>query len=316
MSKTIDTLGADIFNLLQSQKKITPEEVADKMSSFGAAQGLLLNRALTERHENRKPMTIYPSELGKRCKRQLWYIHNTPSLIEALPAKTKFKFLYGDMIEEAVLTLAEFAGHKVEQRQEVVEYVDSATGWKVRGRKDALIDGVLTDVKSSSPFGMKKFAEGLTDENDTFGYRQQLSFYNGVHSPEYPQQGFVAVDKQNGDIEFHESPWISSAGAIQTAIETIEARVEPARIEPSDEEATYRNRKLVTECSYCPFKRTCWRKANGGNGLLRVTYSYQPVWLTHITKAPAIPSSWEPAPHNADEVIEKVKHDEDKTTTP
>ena len=233
MSKDIKDLGGDIFSLLQSQKKLTPEEVADKMSSFGMAQGLLLNRALTERHGERKPMVIYASELGKRCKRQLWYTHNTPELAEAMPPKTKFKFLYGDMIEEAVLTLAEHAGHTVEQRQLVVEF-QHTSGWKVRGRQDAVIDGVMIDVKSSSPFGMKKFAEGLTDANDTFGYRQQLSFYNGVGTPFYTRQGFVAVDKQNGDIEYHESPWVGTTGNIENAIEAIESRTEPARIANAD----------------------------------------------------------------------------------
>lgn len=304
MSK-IETLGDDIFALLQSQKRLTPEEVAEKMGAFGAAQGMLLNRALTERDGERKHMTIYASELGKRCKRQLWYAHNTPMLAEPLPPKTKFKFMYGDMIEEAVLTLAEQAGHKVEDRQKIVEHTHPS-GWKVRGRQDAVIDGVLVDVKSSSPFGMKKFAEGLNDTNDTFGYRQQLSFYNGVSFPDYKRQGFVAVDKQNGDIEWHESPWISTKESLEEAIEAIEDSLEPSRVANAEEDASFRNRKLTTECSYCPFKRVCFRHSNSGKGLLMAAYSNQPVWLTVVHKAPAVPVHWQPAPANAEEVIRKV----------
>jgi len=312
MTKKIEDLADDIFGLLQSQKRLSPEEVAEKMSVFGAAQGMLLNRALTERDGERKPMTIYASELGKRCKRQIWYIHNTPQLAEPLPSKTKFKFLYGDMIEEAILTLAEQSGHTVEGRQEVVTY-KHASGWMVRGRQDAIIDGVLVDVKSSSPFGMKKFAEGLNDTNDTFGYRQQLSFYNGVSFSDHKRQGFVAVDKQNGDIEWHESPWISTKASLEEAIEAIESPDEPVRIANAEEEASFRNRKLTTECSYCPFKRVCWRGANTGNGLLMAAYSNQPVWLTHVTKAPAVPCHYQGAPANADETIRKVS--DEKTHT-
>lgn len=310
----IETLGDDIFGLLQSQKRLTPEEVADKMGAFGAAQGMLLNRALTERDGERKPMTIYASELGKRCKRQLWYSHNTPLLSEPLPSKTKFKFLYGDMIEEAVLTLAEQAGHKVEDRQKSVEHVHPS-GWKVRGRQDALIDGVLVDVKSSSPFGMKKFAEGLNDANDTFGYRQQLSFYNGVSFPDYERQGFVAVDKQNGDIEWHESPWIETKVNLEEAIEAIESPEEPSRIVNAEEDASFRNRKLTTECSYCSFKRVCFRSANGNRGLLMAAYANQPVWLTVVNKAPAVPVHYQPAPANADAVIRKVSDETTHTRT-
>lgn len=310
MSK-IETLGDDIFALLQSQKRLTPEEVAEKMSSFGMAQGMLLNRALTERDGERKPKVIYASELGKRCKRQLWYRHNTPSLSEPLPSKTKFKFLYGDMIEEAVLTLAEQAGHDVQGRQMVVEHTHPS-GWRVRGRQDAVIDGVLVDVKSSSPFGMKKFAEGLDDKNDTFGYRQQLSFYNGVSFPNYERQGFVAVDKQNGDIEWHESPWISTKVDMEESIEAIESPKEPVRINDAEVDSTFRNKKLSTECSYCPYKRVCWRSENGGRGLLFAGYSNQPVWLTYVRKTPAVPVHYQAAPTNAEELIRKVSINETK----
>lgn len=309
----IETLGDDIYALLQSQKRLPPEEVAEKMSAFGVAQSMLLNRALTERDGPRKPMTIYASELGKRCKRQLWYSHNTPSLVEPLPPKTKFKFMYGDMIEETILTLAEHAGHLVEDRQKVVEHAH-ASGWKVKGRQDAIIDGVLVDVKSSSPFGMKKFAEGLNDTNDTFGYRQQLSFYNGVSYADYPRQGFVAVDKQNGDIEWHESPWISTKAALEDSIEAIEQGEEPARIANAEEEASFRNRKLTTECSYCPFKRVCWRNANSGHGLLMAAYSNQPVWLTQVNKAPAVSCNYQHAPVNAAEIIKKVNDEKNIST--
>ena len=306
MSKKIEDLGGDIYGLLQSQKKLTPEEVADKMSNFGTSQGLMLNRALTERTEERKPMTIYASELGKKCGRQLWYTHNTPLLAEPLPAKTKFKFLYGDIVENAVLTLAEMAGHKVERKQEVVEFKHES-GWVVRGRRDAVIDDVSIDVKSSSPFGMRKFAEGLDDKSDSFGYRQQLSFYNGVLVPEFGQQGFVAVDKQNGDIEYYESPWFSVEGYIDTAIENIEAASEPAQLANAEEDASFRNMKLATECSYCPFKTTCWRKANMGRGLMLVQYSSGPTWLTRVNKEPNAPTRWASAPSGAEEAIADAK---------
>jgi hypothetical protein len=313
MSKRIEDLPGDILDLLQSQKRNTPEEIADKMTAFATAQGLLLNRALTQRDGERKPKTLYASELGKRCKRQLWYAHNTPTLVEPLPSKTKFKFMYGDMIEEAVLTLAEFAGHTVEDRQKTVEHIHES-GWKVRGRQDALIDGVLVDVKSSSPFGMKKFAEGLNDTNDTFGYRQQLSFYNGVSFPDYKRQGFVAVDKQNGDIDWRESPWITTKPNLEDAIEAIESPDEPSRIVNAEEDASFRNRKLTTECSYCPYKRVCWRSSNSGAGLLMAAYANQPVWLTQVFKAPAVPVHYQGAPANAEEVIRKVSDEKDSGT--
>lgn len=299
--KDIKTLPDDIYALLQSQPRGSPEEVADKLSAYGGRAATLLNKQLTARDRPREHMVLYASELGKRCLRQVWYAHNAPELAESLPANTKFKFLYGDLIEEVVLTLAEQAGHDVINRQLTMEY-KLPSGWVVRGRMDAVIDGTLIDVKSSSHYGMRKFAEGLTDENDAFGYRQQLSFYNGVGSAISPQ-GFLAIDKQNGDIGYFPAPWVPTGGIISDMTIAIEQPMEPARIAKAEEDAAYANKKLGIECSYCPYKRACWRTANKGAGLVRLGYASGPVWLTHVNTMPKVPAIPEPAPHNVHEVL-------------
>ena len=112
---------------------------------------------------------------------------------EDLSPKTYFKFLYGDVIEQLILFLAKEAGHKVEMEQLEVEQDG------VKGHIDAVIDDVLVDVKSASPFGYKKFKTESVVEDDPFGYVEQLAGYSNILT-EGRQAAWVAFDKVSGDI--------------------------------------------------------------------------------------------------------------------
>jgi hypothetical protein len=303
--KSIDTLAEDIYDVLQSQPRGTPEEVADRLAGFGGRAAISLSKQLTERGERSAKKVLYASELGKTCPRQVWYAHNTPRLAAPIEATSKFKFVYGDMIEELVLTLAEQAGHEVADRQKVVEFY-AKNGWVVRGRQDATIDGVVVDVKSASHFAMKKFEQGLDDSNDTFGYRAQLSFYNGPGKQDKARQGFVAVDKQTGLIKYFDSSWIPTNGIADALVETIEEAVEPPHLLSAKEDASFNNKKLCVTCSYCAFKTTCWRSANKNSGLLKLDYASGPVWLTDVKVPPKVASAWDIAPPDANDTVNEA----------
>ena len=50
--------------------------------------------------------------------------------------------------------------------------------WKASwASMDCKIDGVLTDVKSTSSFGFKKFKEATLAFDDPFGYIDQIKAY-------------------------------------------------------------------------------------------------------------------------------------------
>lgn len=284
--KTIDTLADDIKGMLGKGTTTLSE---DALAQFGSKVALHINDTLASSARTRKPKTLFMSEIGKPCLRQLWYQVNMPHFAEPMQQHTLFKFFYGDLVEEATLALAEAAGHKVELRQHRVTltYGD----WVVNGRVDAAIDDVLVDVKSCSPFGYKKFVEGLNDSNDSFGYRAQLSGYNmGLSvglSGIYKRQGFLAVDKQNGHIGFFESPKIDVNSHIKKVVDAMD-QGEPDRHFALEPMGTSGNMKLCMECSYCPFKAACWRDANHGEGLKGYFYSNGPVFLGTVVRPPAV----------------------------
>lgn len=284
---SIDTLATDVQRLfgktVEGHGTLIPEDI---LAKFGVDVAMHVSDSLRARTGTRKPHTLYMSEVGQPCMRKLWYSLNLPAAAEVMQDHTLYKFLFGDLVEEVTLLLAEAAGHTVERRQERVEW--ETHGFKFTGRMDAVIDGVLVDVKSCSPYGYKKFQTGLNDSNDSFGYRTQLSLYNGWQAPRFERQGFLAVDKQNGHVGFFEYEWKSPALQMGVAAGSVTRSTPPDRRFEAVPEGKSGNKKLCVECSYCPYKQTCWADANGGTGLKGYAYSTGPVFLTEVKRTPAV----------------------------
>lgn len=273
--KSIDTLVFDIYALLEG-KTLADPKVLEK---FGPELGQVLSSRLGE--GERKP-TLRMSNLGKPL-RQLWY-ELKGYKGEELSGKTLLKFTYGSLIESFVLVLAEAAGHKVERLQEEIE-VDG-----VKGHIDAVIDGVLVDVKSCSSYSFKKFETKTLFQDDPFGYIGQLAGY--AKAIELPAC-FIAVDKVSGDICLLEVPRerieaYDVRGRIKTIREAVDKPDEPARCYVDEAEGKSGNRKLSIGCSYCSWKEHCWRDSNGGRGLQLYFYARGPVWLTTVAKEPKV----------------------------
>ena len=89
-----------------------------------------------------------------RPERQLYYeVHGVGEegqKPEELRPQTMLQFMFGDVWESILLYLAKEAGHTVTHEQSEV----TLNG--VKGHNDAIIDGVVVDVKSASPFSFKK----------------------------------------------------------------------------------------------------------------------------------------------------------------
>lgn len=283
---TIDTLAQDIAALWDKEQPLSDELIAQ----LGVAIAMKTKSAFEREPRDRTAAKVlYASEIGKPCIRQIWYGYYHPELAEPLPASAKTKFLYGDILEEYVLMLAKAAGHTVEDEQKPVE-VPLTRGWKIRGRMDARIDGVIVDVKSCSSYSYKKFKEGLNDNNDSFGYRQQLSVYTALEPAATPQ-GFLAIDKQNGHVGYFPADYVPVGDKAETIIDVLEdgPHSGPKRAFIPVPDGKSGNEKLCVECSYCAFKQHCWNDANGGEGLKAYAYSYGPVFLTTTKRTPNVP---------------------------
>jgi hypothetical protein len=271
-------LVEDIYRVVVEGCEVTEEAAKE----FGSTLGNLIADRLRETKRGKREFTLRMSNIGKGA-RQLWY-DKRYGKEEELPGPTLIKFMFGDIIEQLVLFLAEHAGHKVTSRQAEV----SVGG--VKGHIDADIDNVTVDVKSASSYAFKKFADGTLVDNDAFGYIEQIAGYSKARDTD---GAFLAVDKVSGHLAYlpftkEELGVFDVEGRIEYIKKAIEQPTEPDRCYPDEKMGEAGNRKLGVNCSYCSHKARCWADANGGVGLRTFLYSSGPVFLTKVVSEPKV----------------------------
>ena len=160
----IYSLVNDIYKTVATKEPAEGVDLYDEIDRFGENCKRLMSNLFTEKRDGR---TIRMSNIG-RDDRYLWNVVNNPTVAEELTPNTHVKFMYGHLIEELLLFLTRLAGHEVTDEQKKCE-VNGVTG-----SMDCKIDGVVTDVKSVSTFGFKKFKDGSLAFDDPFGYVAQI----------------------------------------------------------------------------------------------------------------------------------------------
>ena len=283
MKKNLDTLVEDVLDVLDSKSSF--EASVEETTELAVSIGFQVTNALAEHVKSRGEKVLYASEVGEPCLRKLWYKVHHPAKGEYLTRQTRLKFMYGDILEEVLLFLAQVSGHEVSKQQASVVY-EFEDGWQIRGRIDAVIDGEIVDVKTASPYGYTKMVEqGLTKENDAFGYSGQIGFYD-LNKDQLGVTGtsprFLVMDKQNGKVGLAApAPELPMTVA---KMEEIKDAVKDPIIVPDrgfpDKSTTNGNSKLGINCSYCAFKFDCWP------GLRVFNYARGPEFLTQVKKAP------------------------------
>lgn len=283
MTKTIDTLVPDIEALFNG--KNLSEEVLKFSSSLGET---FIRRFEEYLSEGERKQTLRMSNLGHPL-RQLCYDMKY-GRGEVLTPQAKMKFLFGDLLEEMLLFLAIEAGHEVTDQQKEVE-VDG-----VLGHIDAIIDGVVVDVKSASSRSYDKFTKEVIPDDVFLGrYLWQLSGYSkGLDR----DTALLVIDKQFGKIRLvkfskEELKEYNVRERIRQCRTTINKEVLPERCYPdhpvSKTDKTG-NMVLGVGCYYCSHKFRCWEDANGGKGLEEIFYSTGPKYFTKLVKRPNVKS--------------------------
>jgi hypothetical protein len=258
--------------------------VEQVINDFGENVKQILRNNITESTFDRRKLRM--SNIGKK-DRQLWYSYNGYKGEELMP-HTRIKFLYGHLIEEMVLALTKLAGHDVTDEQKQAE-VDG-----IKGSMDCKIDGVLTDVKSASPYGFKKFKDGSLINDDPFGYVDQIKGY--AHSEGVTDVGWLVMDKTNGHLTYlkydmaDESQWywsklnfFSIEERIKNIKRVVKSETPPERCYKPIADGKSGNMKLAVGCSYCAYKHECW-----GKDLRTFIYSTGPRYLTEVKFVPSV----------------------------
>jgi hypothetical protein len=282
-NKTTDNVVADIYAMMESKNADPSVDVEAEIEKFGeGVKALMRTEFGREKREDNRRLRL--SNIG-RTDKYLWN-HFNGTEGEELQPHTYIKFMYGHLIEEMLLFLTRMAGHSVTDEQKVCNVEG------IVGHMDCEIDGVVTDVKSASSFGFKKFKDGTLAYDDPFGYIDQIKAY--AHSEGETEFGWLAMDKANGhltylkyDLTDTEAPvYEVLKGDIVDRVKHVKKLVE----QPEPTEWCYQpipdgksgNSKLSTGCSYCQFKDHCYPN-------LRVfAYSYGPKYLVDVVKEPKV----------------------------
>ena len=280
INKTTDNVVQDIYALMESKEADPSVDVEAEIEKFGEGIKELMRTEFgrKKREDNRK---LRLSNIG-RTDRYLWNHFNGTDGEKLLP-HTYIKFMYGHLIEEMLLFLTRMAGHTVTDEQKVCEVEG------VVGHMDCKIDGVVTDVKSASSFGFKKFKDGSLVDDDSFGYIDQIKAY--AYDCGETQVGWLTMDKANGhltylkyDLENTDSEKLKEP--IADRVKHIKQLVE------GDEPTEYcydpvpdgksGHMKLAIGCSYCQFKEHCYPN-------MRVfKYSFGPKFLVDVVNEPRV----------------------------
>lgn len=279
MDKIVSDLPKAIYNLFRKPHEVEASNAEDLAKRIAK----VIVDTLEGRKEQRPRLRL--SNLGTKCKRKLWYSINTPELAEDMEPNAKIKYMYGHILEELLLFLAEEAGYKVEGKQKEVDLNG------VKGHIDAIVNGVVVDAKSCSTYQFRKIKEGRLADDDPFGYVHQLLGYliassgdNVVRNKE--RAAFLAIDKTLGTIctSFHD---VRDAPDYTSLIEELRLILDtpspPEREYVDEPDGKSGNRKLGLECSYCPYKNTCWP------GLRTFLYMGKPRFLTKVMREPNVP---------------------------
>jgi hypothetical protein len=279
--KTIDTLVQDIYKLLGPEDSNLDQQKVDRqVSIFAQHVEQHIKTFLEEKPTYRKGLRL--SGIG-RPLRQLWYDSQCSDQPIPLDPSTRIKFLYGHILEELLILFSVLSGHEVTEAQKEVNVEG------IKGHQDCKIDGVLVDCKSTSHRGFDKFKNCTLEDDDPFGYIEQISAY--AEGNDVDEAAFLAINKQTGEIcltPVHSMEMINAGDKIKYLKEAMDTKEPPAKCYSDVPDGVSGNRKLAIGCIYCNHKKLCWQDANQGQGLRVFQYAAGYRYLTNVSKTPEV----------------------------
>lgn len=284
----IDTLVDDIYAYMGGKGDFPPlDEDAAKVLAKDIAEVAIERfkerRGDINNHNNCEDYRLRMSGFGAP-NRKLWFEANRNHQVGQNDPRLFLNFLIGDIWEAVILFLAKQTGHKVEMEQAEVELEGMV------GHMDAVIDGVLIDVKSASKYAFEeKFVNGAIftgGDADPFSYVPQLKGYGEATG--IKKLGWLVANKENGKLALVKMPDTVKYDAKAKLASAREAIALP---EPPPEKCyepiphgKSGNMQLAVGCRYCPFKEECWQK----DGLRAFKYASGPVYFTKVVSEPRV----------------------------
>lgn len=263
-----------------------PSQLLDEFST--------LARKALEKHfsdKDEEEFRLRMSNVGKPLCQLQMQAKNTEE--EPKDYSFKMRMIIGDILEAVLITLIKASGIEVKNIHKKVELKNKDID--IKGEFDIELSDGIYDIKTVSPYAFDhKFNSDNAFENikssDTFGYVTQGYAYG--EAAKLPFKGWIAINKSTGQINFAEAPDDDKEKKeVLNALKKTHRSIhngKPFKRCFSDVKETYYskptgNRVLGFECSYCPFKFSCWKDLEFKRQLSSKGRNPKWVWYTHIS---------------------------------
>jgi hypothetical protein len=280
LGRTIDTLIPDIYSTLRGLGKWD----SDASKAFAEDLSAIASSAFQEPEEYRSYVGM--SSLGRPCKRSLWLKVNEPH--ERTPPKGSelLKFFYGHTLESLILNIIRSTDHTVEGEQDELEING------IFGHRDAVIDGITIDIKSSAPFSFDKYKKKGLRFDDPFGYVSQISSYVYAARDDplvvHKDKGAVLfINKVTGELHLELLDLTEDLKTKELEVEELKqlivAKEPPPVLSSVLQYKDSSNLKLCSTCGYCNRKFSCFPDVR------MFAYSNSIEYLTYVEREPKVP---------------------------
>lgn len=188
------------------------------------------------------------------------------------PYSTRFRNLFGDLVEAAAVAIMRNASVNVVAEQLPVSL--EIAGRKIDGTADIVINegGMkVYDIKSASSWAyankyLNKNLQSLLEDGDNFGYLTQIYLYSVASG--FPVGGLIIINKETGEWTVVEPPvyedelrdyaLTKATANVRRIIEKEPFRKDFAPIAELFRGKPTGNTVLSVACSFCSWRNHCW----------------------------------------------------------
>lgn len=244
----------------KSGKEVNKEILEEARKRFGYT----IKRQFMSDSDWDRAGKIYPSQMGKKCTRQLAYKYHGFEYESDMAPRVKVKFFLGDLSELGALALGKLSGLDIGLSQSKLDI--EVNGFESHGYIDGLLyDGdepYIVEAKSTGRYGFQSFEKnGFKDKPN---YMTQINLY--MRNLGIDKGIFLVINTDSGHlaerIVNYDKKYIDIAkNNVDTVLDSSEDDL-PERLHEI-EDFKWMSRKKCYEiddyiCDYCDYNDLCW----------------------------------------------------------
>lgn len=241
-------------------KEVNKEILEEARERFGYT----IKRQFMEDDDWDRTGKIYPSQMGKKCARQLSYKYHGVEYESDMAPRTKVKFFLGDLSELGALALGKLAGLDLGLSQSKLDI--EVNGFETHGYIDGLLyDGdepYVVEAKSKGKYGFQEFEKNGFKDNPA--YMTQINLY--MRNLDIDKGIFLVINTDSGHlservVNYNEKYIDIAKDNVDTVLKSTPDNLPERWVDLNS--FKFMPRKGCFEidkwqCSYCNYIDKCW----------------------------------------------------------